>query len=176
MLKPVLDPVAHARIILDKANICAMAGINPQFLEEGLSTYCTPAEVQWVREFIKSPKTSTYGLLLSGRKPDTRCQAIAACLVRYYIDARMMSLNELLERYEAHDLPTPTVLLVPNLFVSVSGKGLPGWKIQSLYDVLVRRRSQGRASIVYVEDKDSLALAYGTPFSDLLSNFKEIKA
>jgi len=176
-MKPVLDPEGfHKRLLAELPRLCIQAGIHPSYVEEHLDKYCTKSECDWVRSFLTNQKAYLRGLVLEGSKPDTRCQAIAACLLRNYVDARVISLNNILERYEEHDVPQPTLLLIPNLYVTVTGKGLPGWRIQAIYDILMQRISMGKPSVLYVEDMTSLKQAYGMPFFDLLSNFPKVTA
>lgn len=176
MLSSVLHPERHKRLLADVEHILATAGVQRRFLEQSMTAFCGPEEIEWVKGFHTLRDEGVPGLLLNGvPKPDTRCQAIAAALLRNFIDARFMSLNHVLELKESGELPSPTVMLIPNLYLSSVGKALPAWKIQILYDVLLQRSAQNKPSVVYVENLNDMAKAYGEPFADFLSGFKAVK-
>lgn len=174
----IMDPVAHARLIADLPHICDVAGVRPSFMEESMVGYCSPAEVEWVRQFPQKFKMGKLdlGLVLEGvSKSSTRCQAIAAALIRNFIDARVIPLNRLLEMHNEGQVPMPTVLLIPNLYVSAVGTGIPAWRIQVAYDLLLQRSVKNKSSVVCIEEMGSLGMAYGAHFVDFLSDLKVVK-
>jgi len=170
-----LDRQRHARLIADFENVCAVAGLQGRFLQESMKTYCSPEEVEWVSNFRTNMREGSTGLVLEGiSRPDTRCQAICAAFVRNYIDARVVPLNTVLEAYEEDKLGNPTVLLIPNLYVHSAQKNMLDWKVQTLYDLLLQRSVNNRATVLYVENMSGLQKAYGLPFADFLSGFLKI--
>lgn len=163
----VIDPERHSRMIEDLDNICHMANIPKHMIYESAVDSCSLRELDWIRNF-RTYQVSNKGLLVVGSQEvpvDKKFMAIAAALVRNFIDARVVTLNGVL----GDNAPNPTVLLVPNLFVEATGKGLPAWKIQQLYDYLIGRCVEGRVSVLYVEDLDSLQHYYGQIFRQHLS-------
>lgn len=170
-----LDPNRHARIIADRENLCATAGIQGRFLDESMGKYCSDQEVQWVVKFWKNRKAGILGMVMNGLpKPDSRCQAIAGAFIRNYIDARVMPLNTIIDLQQEKDLPSPTVLLIPNLFIVQTGKALPPWRIQIIHDILIARSLREKLTVVYVEDLDGLRKAYGKPFYEFLESFTKV--
>lgn len=170
----VLDPKEHSRIIQDFERVCTTAGIQGHFLYESMTKYCSPAEIDWVKKFWTHKAQGVSGLLLNGvSNPDRRCQAITACLIRNFIDARVIPLNQLIDDTQnGHRPPSPTVLVIPNLFISsIVGKNLPAWRVQAIYDVLLERSTRARPTVAYVEDLKGLVTVYGEPFHDFLSRF-----
>lgn len=173
---PVLTQEHHARLIADLPNICSIAGVQPKYMHQSMMDYCTKAEVDWVRHFHQNREAGNSGMLLEGvERPDVRCQAIAAALVRNFIDAQVIPLNTLLELHRTGNTPMPTVLLIPNLFVQSYGKTLPAHQVQAVYDMLLTRSVNSKMSVVYVENLKALGAAYGTPFMDFLSSFHLVK-
>jgi hypothetical protein len=171
-----LDAQAHARILSNFDQVCAVAGIQGRFLHGSMAEHCSSDEVDWVRRFRHYREQGCPGLVLEGvSNPDTRCQAIAAAFVRNFVDARVVPVNTLLDSADNGDRLHPTVLLVPNLYISATQKSVPAWRIQVLYDVLLQRSTQNKPSVVYVEDLKMLAQAYGAPFHDFLSAFRRVK-
>jgi hypothetical protein len=169
----VLDPKEHSRIIANFEQVCTVAGIQGHFMYESMLTYCGPDEVTWVRKFWDYKRDGISGLILHGvKRPDTRCQSIAAALVRNFVDARVIPLNTLIEStLNGSTPPSPTVLIIPNLFVSAMGKNMPAWRVQAIYDLLLERSIKSKPTVAYVEDLTGLVALYGEPFHDFLSRF-----
>jgi hypothetical protein len=172
----ILDAIEHGRIIADFENVCATAGVQGRFLKESMTEYCQDVEVDWVRRFHAYRAEGCPGLLLEGvAKPDTRCQAIAAALVRNYIDARVIPLNTVMDMSSDGGVPSPSVLVIPNLYTVAAAKNMPAWRVGVVYDLLLNRATQGKPSVVYVENLKSLVGVYGAPFHDFLDNFRRVK-
>lgn len=170
-----LDAKEHSRIIADFEGVCSKAGIQGHFLYESMKKFCGDKEVDWVTHFWKHKAAGLPGIVLNGvQNPSTRCQAIAAALVRNYIDARVVLTNTLVDALVEGSIPSPTVLLIPNLYVAAMCKTIPPFKVQALYDVLLDRSIKGKPSVVYVEDLKGLVGVFGTPFRDFLNGFRVI--
>lgn len=175
MPSTMLDKVEHARILADLERICLVAGVQQRFLYDSMLKYCEAGEVDWVKNFQKYRAQGVPGLVLEGvARPDTRCQAIAAALLRNFIDARVIPLNTLIDQQVAGEAQSPTVLLVPNLFMIATGK-VPAWRLQIAYDILLERSVQGKSSVVYVESLSGLTSVYGQPFADFLQGFRIVQ-
>ena len=165
----------HARIMANFEQVCSVAGLQAKYMYESMKLYCDTGEVDWVRTFWQTKAQGLPGLVLVGvAKPDARCQAICAALIRNYIDARVIPLNTVLDMCKDGDLVNPTVLIIPNLFVEFVGKNIPAWKTQILYDLLLHRSVHNKPSVVYVQSIEGLTKSYGQPFSDFLTSFKQI--
>jgi len=171
-----LDALEHARIIADFENVCSIAGIQGHFLYESMTKNCGPDEIDWVKKFWTYLKDGTPGLVLNGvARPDTRCQAIAAALIRNYVDARVCPLNSLIDSTLHGGVPpNPSVLIIPNLCMTAMSKNMPPWRVQSVYDLLLERSIKSKPTVVYVEDLTAIISVYGAPFRDFLSRFKVV--
>ena len=169
----ILNEVEHARIIADMDRIALLGGIQPKFLYESMKPYCGLLEVEWVQKFQTYRVKGLHGLILEGvDNPDVKCQAIAGALIRNYIDARVIPLNALFDMKEEGGVPSPTVLLIPNLFVCSYGKTVTAWKMQIIYDLLLSRAIKNKPSVLWIESMAKLQEQWGKPFHDFLSNFK----
>jgi hypothetical protein len=164
----------HARIIADRERICAVAGIQEKHLQESMIEYCRPAEIDWVRHFKKYRAAGIPGLVITySQRPRIICQAIAGALLRNYTDARVMSLEFVLDEHlHGGDLLGPDVLLVPNLYDPALGATVPSWKIHVLYDLLLARTIQSRINVLYVKSLEGLTSSYGQSFADYLADYK----
>ncbi len=111
---PVVHPEGrHRELVRDANHYASLAGIPVGALWVPLSEICSPQEVTWVKSFPKHQQKGIQGLVYHG--PSSRVlahsQALAGALVRNFIDARLRTIEDVME-----DPITPTVLLVPDLF------------------------------------------------------------
>jgi hypothetical protein len=172
----VLDKDEHSRLLSNLEEMLHIAGIQEKFFRSSMKEYCGQKEVDWVTNYRQYVKNGVPGLVLENiSNPDSRCQAITGALLRNYIDARVYPLNHLLDLQQLRDTPDPSVLVVPNLFIKMSDKGIPVWKMQSMYDLLLNRAVHNRSSVVYIEDKKEMQKIYGTPIINFLENFTWVK-
>ena len=157
----ILDPIIHERLLLDLGGFADTANIPQSFVHTSMSKYCTHIDMNYVRNFPQYRADNAAGLLLTGADSENRCMAITGALVRNFIDARLVTLNQLIDGAKDQSLVDPTVMVIPNLFVQTDGKALTSWQIQSIYDVLLSRYTRNRPTVVYVQDLDALGIAYG---------------
>lgn len=171
-----LDPVRHARLLQDLEHVCTVANVPRMFVHQSMKAHCDAQEIDWVVNF-RMYRETTAGLLIVGKpNPDTRSMAICGALIRNFIDARIVPLNTLMDSIESSVVPDPTVLIIPNLFVTQVGKALPAWKIQQVYDLLLSRFTKNKPTVVAVEHSENLRTAYGQAFSQhLLAHYKQSK-
>jgi hypothetical protein len=88
----------------------------------------------------------------------------------------VIPLNTLIESTQNGSTPpSPTVLLIPNLFMNAMGKSVPAWRVQTMYDLLLDRSIKSKPTVAYVEDMDGVVKMYGEPFRDFLSRFTIVK-
>ena len=129
-----------------------------------------PKEIAWVKNYRKVREDFS-GVIFEGTKnTEARMSAICGALIRNFIDARFVSLNNLLSKSD-FDHEDATVLLVPNLYVLThGGKPLTAWQIQHVYDLLLSRMTTGKQTLLYVENLESLGNDYGSVFQEHLSN------
>lgn len=168
----VLDHTVHARLIADIDDVCRTASVPRTYIESSMAEFCGADEIDWVRRYPEHRRAGNPGLLLhGGSKSQARCFAIAAALIRNFVDARVVSLNTLLI-----EQPDPTVLVCPNLYHRQhDGKPLAAHEIRTLYDLLLSRMAAGRQTVVFVESMGELVEKYGVLVGDLLSGYLEVK-
>lgn len=165
----ILDPARHARLLADIDHICSVARVPRLYVETSMKQHCDAAEIEYVVNF-RLYRTSMAGLVIAEQvNPDTRCMAICGALVRNFIDARVYSVTDVLEAVQGQDVPEPTVMIIPNLYVP----SLPKWKSSLLYDVLLRRLAGSLPTVVAVESMMALRKDYGeTFFQHLTGHYK----
>ena len=166
----VLNPARHANLMQRLDEMCKTANIQQLYIHRSIKDFCGEAELHWVQNYEFHEQEGHGGLILvGGAKPEERCQAITACLVRNYLDARVTSLGSVLDTKEPlSELADPRIMVIPNLFVQTHGKPLMGHQIQRLYDLFLMRLTSNKPVVAYVESMAKLEDTYGPLFADHL--------
>lgn len=157
----------HDRLIADLPQLSAKAGIPPKFVWAPLSQYCQSDDLAWVRS-IRDDETA--GLAYIGKTNptvETKMMAITGACMRNYIDARLMTVQDVLSRLKADNMPSPTVLLVPNFCLDkAEGGDIPSWQVSSLLGLLYGRMAKGLKTVLYCGSLAALEKSYGQPFRE----------
>lgn len=172
-IKKVIDPIRHARLLAGIDGFAETAGIPAHFIHRSTREHLTDKEINWLREYPTHVKDGE-GLLLTGihdPDPATKMQSMTAAFLRNFIDARLMSVNTVLEILEGGKQPEGEVLLIPNLHQTTYGKTFPAFKVQALYDLLLARLAAGKISVIYVQDLEKLEEEFGVLFAGHLKTY-----
>lgn len=168
----ILDADFHERLLSDLDQVTEVAGIPKEMVWSRMVEYCVPDEIAWVKNMRTS---KDHGLAYVGAQEKAISQkmfaVVGACL-RNYIDARIMSVQEVLSRLKNDVMPQPTVLLIPN-FSMIKGNGgdIPQWQVSSLLGLLYTRLARGLKTVVYIESMEELDKFYGASFRKHLDSY-----
>jgi len=183
----VLKEDVHDMLVKNLSNYSREAGIHPRWVWTPLSQTCSSDVVDYVKMFnIYRSEGVRHGIMFTRAfdgqgKPDEQLAAIAGALMRNFIKPRFMTLHSVLEALDGGDPINETCLLIPNFCLSkaeAGGKGdaLPGFKIQKLYDLLVKRGNLGLQTMLYVTSLDHLSEEYGSAMRDFLHSHLTVVA
>jgi len=176
---PVLDEV-HRRLIQELPHLAKVAHIPEHLVYKPLSGFCTPEEVEWVRGVRSHPENGCYGMWYSvmSESPTImeRMQAIAAACLRNFIDARVMSMQEVINALSSDTMPEPTVLLIPNFWTGWKAENAGHkYKAERLGELLISRQLAGHLTVIYAENKSGLmGQVFGLEVAQLIAQFKQI--
>lgn len=168
----VLNKEYHERLLLDIDTVTATAGIPPQYLWARMSDYGNSEDLDWVRNFKHHGDD---GLAILQNKgpvavPD-RMMAMTGAFLRNYIDARVMSVQDVLSHLKNDNMPHPTVLLIPNFCLGTKDGGhIAPWEVSSLLGLLYSRLSRNLRTVVYIGSLDAVEKAYGESFRELFDS------
>ena len=161
----VLDPEEHDRMVADLAKIARDANLRPEWIWAKIDLHCTAGEIAWVRRFPFHSHEGRAGLCLVGRHPEPgvedRMAALAGTLVRNFVRARLMTVNQVITAVDDGRPPEMSCLLVPNFFLGKTEAALPAWRLALLLDALLHRKLRGLQTVLYVTDLVALGKAYG---------------
>jgi hypothetical protein len=161
----VLDKNVHSRLIQELDQIAAIARIPASMIRTSSKPYLTKAQQEWVKTFRAlraEGKASAYMVEKQDSPTDRVMMAMAAVLIRNFVDARVYSLASVIEA-EDDSVTSPSVIFIPNFFNTFhGGKPLAAWQVQKLYSTLLSRFVKDKVTVVYVEDMDKMQAAYGS--------------
>ena len=176
MTESILDPQQHQRLIQDMTHVCKTANVLPAYVHKSMHGVCSEGEISWVKNFRAHQGAGTGLALVGVANPEARIMSIAGALLRNYVDARVLSVASVLALKDANSLPDCTVMLIPNLFMRSKGTGLPSWKIQIIYDLMLSRLTSNKPTVIYVEEMEALASEYGRVFADhIAQHYKTVE-
>lgn len=160
----VLFPEHHAMLVQDIDNYALEAGIVKHWIWSPLADHCGPEVVEYAKKFkLHAQSGAIAGLCFTGKlDADTCMSALAGCLTRNFIGAKVMTLTALLDAIDKNAVPEARALLVPNFFHSIAEGGkIAPWQTSGLLDLLTRRRVAGQQTIIYVSDVETMSNEYG---------------
>lgn len=160
----VIDPVRHQKLLADIDAVLARGHISKAALFQSATEVCAPGELEWLKEYRKNAE-QVRGLVLTGvpkagAGPEKKFMAMAACLIRNFVDAQVLSLGTVVDSLES-DAPDCTVLLIPNLYVRQGAKTIPSWQMQKVSDLLLSRLVSSQITCCYVDSMEHLGTEYG---------------
>lgn len=172
----VLKKEVHERLVDDLAAVAGDAAIQPRWVWTRLADVCTPKIVQWVTRFRFHANDGRYGLALVGENaefvPEEACAAIAGALVRNFIRARVVTVQDLVLATQDGEVPKLSCLLVPNFFAAGQKQASQSqWRLTLLLDALISRQMAGLQTVVCVSDLAAMEKDYGRAFRRHLEDF-----
>lgn len=162
-----LNKAYHDRLIADLPSLAQTAGIPARFVWAPLSKYCNGAAFDWVANMASSESA---GMVYIGKMPtpvEDTMMAITGAFMRNYLDARMMTVQDVLARLKTDSMPEPRVLLIPNFCLDkAEGGDIASWQVANLLGLLYSRMAKDLKTILYCGSIASLEKAYGSAFRD----------
>lgn len=168
----VLDPAVHEPLVRGLDKYAKLAGIHRAWVWRPLSSSVGPEEVEWVRDYHLMGDRGIQGILYvgggvpgKGATTGIRMQALAGALVRNFVDARVRTVDSLVDPEGDPSDRTCSALLIPDLLV---GGSHSGWVVASISSLLVERQAAGRQTVVYVSTLKGAQESYGRDVINLI--------
>ena len=179
----IIDEVAHIQLLSDIAGYTRTAGIPESYVWTSATEYCGEEELAYINTIKKSlhERDGDLGMVyvgdVEGSPINERMMAIAGVCLRNYINAKVMTLQAVLESLKAQTFPSNvSVLLIPNFFSSrADGGRIAEWEVANLLGLLYQRQQDGKHTVLHVSNLKELGDEYGKSFRKHLStNFTTI--
>lgn len=166
-----IDEVAHEQLLANVAGYTRTAGIPEHFVWTSITKYCEKQEVAYVlglKDSLVHQDGETIGMVyigdLEGAPVNERMMSIAGVCLRNYINAKVMTVQAVLESMKAGAMPTNvSVLLIPNFF-DVDCH-IAKWQISDLLGLLYQRQQDGKQTVLHVSSMEGLEAGYGESFN-----------
>lgn len=178
----VLIPEVHSRLAQNLEHFARRANIYESHVLNKMSKFsCSLPEISYVKSVRRQYESGLYGLMYSGKENSpvlTRMMAVAGACLRNFVDAKVVTLQELLADLKDGNPPDVSVLLIPNFFIAKENGGkIAEWHIAELLGLLYARMARKQQTFVYVSDFQALVKTYGEPMGlHLAQHFLEIAA
>jgi hypothetical protein len=168
----VLVPEVHYRLVEDLDHVAASAGVPPIYLTRSMEGVCSQEEIDWFLSNPLSTNSDSAGLVYTSLSfNEERLILLAAAFLRNYINAKIMSLQQVIDVCSKGGSPNCTVLLIPNFYLSRdSGGDISSWKISYILGMMYDRLSKNQLTVIHCETLSAMAASYGDSFSSLINN------
>ena len=166
-----IDIGTHEMLLDDIQGVLRQAGIQEKYVWTPIRDYCEEDEVTYVAT-LNDPDAPAIGMVyignINGASVNDRMMAIAGTCLRNYINAKVMTVQDVLLSLKTDSMPSNvSVLLIPNFFIGKKEGGtIANWEISALLGMLYKRQQEGKKTILYVSDENALEAEYGKPFID----------
>lgn len=172
----VLDEDVHGQLISRLPDILMWAGIGgyPEAVWTPMSEFCSEKEVDWVTNLRShggvGGKFGFYYDLDQVKNADERMVALTGCLIRNFVNVRMMPLNQALSDQKELDEEDPQVLIIPNFFNKGEARDLHPMRRTAIHDLLSVRIMINAQTILGVQEPNSVRQLYGTQIADIIKH------
>lgn len=166
----VLHKDVHGRLVAEIDSVARDASIVPEFIWKPLVESCGDKEVSYIKRFKFHRQDRMGGLAYVGRNPKVdvtdRMSAMAGALLRNFIRARVMTVEELIDVLDKDGVPSHACVAIPNFYVekSLGGGKMADWRVGLLFDFLLQRRKLGLQTLLYVSDLKAMGSEWGPAF------------
>lgn len=158
----ILDREFHGRLLADLERLTRKAGIPAHYVWSRLADFCTEEEIAWVR---KMRTDDDHGLIITSSSVsipvECKMMAMVGAFLRNYINARMLSVQEVLTLVKSPGTTPPTVALVPNFSMPKAEASVAPWESASLLSWLYSRLVDGQKTVLFVGSMKTLEEVYG---------------
>jgi len=172
----VLKEEVHGSLVKNMDKISVATGVPAKYIYTEDNGVCNAKESDWLLHCRKYRQEGYGGLILTGTEfvhsPEEKMMVMGGKLIRNFIDARLVIVQELLEEMKDADIDSSDVLLIPNFFIAKKGTSLPDWQVNLLQGLLIKRLCQQNLTVLYVQSMEELKKAYGQSMHDhLIKNY-----
>ncbi len=161
----------HDMLLADIKGVVRQAGIQEKYVWIPLREYCGEDEIDYVST-LNDPDADAIGMVyvgnIEGASVNDRMMSIAGTCLRNYINAKVMTVQDVIHALKNDSMPSNvSVLLIPNFFIGKKEGGhIADWEISALLGMLYKRQQEGKKTVIYVSDKQALEAEYGKTFID----------
>ena len=174
-----IDEVQHIQLLSDIAGYTRTAGIPESYVWTSATDYCGEDEIEYIGTIKKSLTDrdgQNIGMVyvgdVDGSPINERMMSIAGVCLRNYINAKVMTVQAVLDALKQQTMPSNvSVLLIPNFFSSrADGGRIAEWEVANLLGLLYQRQQDGKHTVLHVSNLKELGKEYGPSFKKHLQS------
>jgi len=176
----VLHKDVHMSLVKNLDKISLATGVPKKFIwTEDTDNVCTKHEWKFIVKCRKYRSDGYAGLIITNNSTqihsaEEKMMMMAGKLIRNFIDARLVIVQDLLDEMKEGYKDDSDVLLIPNFFIPKKGIALPDWQVNTLQGLLIKRLCAGDLTILYVQSMDDLKKSYGAAMYNHLNQHYKI--
>lgn len=159
----ILNYQKHWRMVQNIGMYAEQAGIPEYFIYNTSEGILLPKDVKYLEEFSSQFINGISGALFEGKENFIdRMYCMVGVLTRNFIDARFITLQDLIKEIKAGNPPKNKLICIPNFALDKSeGGNVATWEMSNVLSWMLNSNSQGRQVVVYVETLDYINQQYG---------------
>jgi hypothetical protein len=166
----VLDSGRHQRLVMNIEHYASRAGISPHHIWTAARKTFGPAEIDYLEQSISRAATGVVGAYYVGENDIVSHMArMVGALVREFVDARMMTVQDIVKLDEDGEEPDATVLFIPNFYMAHEYGKYDSRKIAVLMDLLYSRAARSQPTVIHLSDKTKAIVTFGKTLPGLLT-------
>ena len=141
-----IDTFTHEMLLADIQGVLRQANIPEKFVWTSIHEYCEADEIDYVAT-LNDKNAEAIGMVyvgnITGASVNDRMMAIAGTCLRNYINAKVMTVQDVILSLKTDSMPSNvSVLLIPNFFIGKKEGGhIADWEISSLYTNLTQEKT-----------------------------------
>ena len=161
----VIDYDTHFRLVPNIEVYAKQAGIPEHYVYHTSIGILEGKEVKYAKTWNELPSKHVFGGYYTQKSEGymERIYSIIGLSLRNYIDARIITLQDLITALKNGESIDNTLVCIPNLSVHKnSGGDVPSWQLSIVVGWLLGRINGKKQTIIYFEDTNTLKQQYGS--------------
>lgn len=168
----VLNYDTHSRMIPNIEFYAKQAGIPEQFIYTASDKILTERDLKYLNSWGHLGEKNLCGAYFTkaSERYIERMQMIVAVVLRNMIDAKVITVQNLVKELKNGNPVDSKLVCIPNLCISKhQGGDIATWELSSVVGWLLQRQGLGYQTVVYIEDVKYIEAQYGTIIAELVS-------
>ena len=159
----ILNYQKHWRMVSNIEMYAEQSGIPEYFIYHTSEGILLPKDVEYLEKFSSHFINGISGAVIeSNHNFMDRMYSMVGVLIRNFIDARFITLQDLIKEIKSGNSPKSKLICIPNFALDKSeGGNVATWEMSNVLSWMLNSHSQGRQVVIYVETLDYINQQYG---------------
>ena len=159
----ILNYQKHWRMVSNIGMYAEQSGIPEYFIYHTSEGILLPKDVEYLEKFSSHFINGISGAVIeSNHNFMDRMYSMVGVLIRNFIDARFITLQDLIKEIKSGNLPKSKLICIPKFALDKSeGGNVATWEMSNVLSWMLNSHSQGRQVVIYVETLDYINQQYG---------------